>query len=143
VVDKEDIYLALSDVYDPEIRVNIVELGLIYDVQIDGKIAKIKMTLTSPNCPASSEIKNNVIRNAKSLKGIDDVELELAMHCAVAFRERLNDDPTTVQKTMRLRNRLQAGEHNDSLMILWDCFRLQGPRAIEVLQTLKSRLAAA
>jgi len=77
VVDKEDIYLALSDVYDPEIRVNIVELGLIYDVQIDGKIAKIKMTLTSPNCPASSEIKNNVIRNAKSLKGIDDVELEL------------------------------------------------------------------
>lgn len=77
MVDVEDVYLALSDVYDPEIRTNIVDLGLIYDVKISGSQVSIKMTLTSPNCPASPEIKSNVIKAAKALKGVDDVDLEL------------------------------------------------------------------
>lgn len=77
MVDVEDVYLALSDVYDPEIRTNIVDLGLIYDVKISGSQVSIKMTLTSPNCPASPEIKNNVVIAAKALKGVGDVDLEL------------------------------------------------------------------
>lgn len=77
MVNEEDVYLAMSDIYDPEIRVNIVDLGLIYDVRIENKNVKITMTLTSPNCPASPEIKNNVFNTVKNLKGVEDVELEL------------------------------------------------------------------
>ncbi|MCB0282366.1 MAG: DUF59 domain-containing protein [Calditrichae bacterium] len=77
MVSTEDIYLAISDIYDPEIRVNIVDLGLIYDVKINDKNVLIKMTLTSPNCPASPEIKNNVEKTVKGLKGVESVELEL------------------------------------------------------------------
>lgn len=77
MASEDDIYLAISDVYDPEIRVNIVDLGLIYDVTINDGNVKIKMTLTSPNCPASPEIKNNVMRVVKELHGVADVELEL------------------------------------------------------------------
>ena len=77
MIDKEDVYLALSDVYDPEIRMNIVDMGLIYDINIDGSDIFIKMTLTSPNCPASPEIKNNVITATRALKGVKNVDLEL------------------------------------------------------------------
>ncbi len=77
MIDEEDIYLALSDVYDPEIRTNIVDLGLIYNVTVNESEIKIEMTLTSPNCPASPEIKNNVLKSVRSLKGVKDVDLEL------------------------------------------------------------------
>lgn len=77
MVEKDDIYLALSDVYDPEIRINIKELGLIYDVEIENKKVAIKMTLTSPNCPASPEIKNNVQRAVMDLPGVEDVHIDV------------------------------------------------------------------
>ena len=77
MIEEEDVYLALCDVYDPEIRINIVDLGLIYDIKIDGSEVLIKMTLTSPNCPASPEIKKNVENTAQSLKGVKKVDLEL------------------------------------------------------------------
>ena len=77
MIDKEDIFLALSDVYDPEIRINIVELGLIYNVAIDDSTVDIEMTLTAPNCPASPEIKNNVVKTVKKLKGVKDVNLNV------------------------------------------------------------------
>ena len=77
MIDKEDIYLALSDVYDPEIRINIIDLGLIYDVQINDDSVDVKMTLTAPNCPASPEIKNNVIKAIKLLKGVKEVNLDV------------------------------------------------------------------
>jgi len=77
MIDKEDVYLALSDVYDPEIRINIVDLGLIYKVEIEDDKINIEMTLTAPNCPASPEIRNKVVKTLKQLKGIDDVNLNL------------------------------------------------------------------
>ena len=77
MIDKEDVYLALSDVYDPEIRINIVDLGLIYKVDIEGDKINIEMTLTAPNCPASPEIRNKVVKTLKQLKGINDVNLNL------------------------------------------------------------------
>ena len=72
-----------------------------------------------------------------------EVNQKLGRKCAVSFRDRCNEDPTIIQKAMLLRTKLIAGENNDSLMILWDCFRLQGLQAVEVLQSLKARLAAA
>ncbi len=78
----------------------------------------------------------------QTLAELLEVDLKLAQRCATSFRDRLNEDPTTIEKAMRLRVELMAGNHNDSLMILWDCFRLQGPLAFNVLQTLKSRLLA-
>jgi len=77
MIDKEDVFLALSDVYDPEIRINIVDLGLIYMVEIEADKINIEMTLTAPNCPASPEIRNNVIKTLKQLKGINDVNLNV------------------------------------------------------------------
>lgn len=77
MADKEDIYLALSDIYDPEIRVNIVDLGLIYSVEINEHVVDIEMTLTAPNCPASSQLKDNVIKAVKLLNGINEVNLNI------------------------------------------------------------------
>ena len=50
---KDKIIAEIRKIYDPELPVNIYELGLIYDVQVDDKKAKIKMTLTTPNCPVA------------------------------------------------------------------------------------------
>ena len=75
--EEDDVYLALSDVYDPEIRINIVELGLVYGVEIENNKVNIKMTLTSPNCPASPEIKKNVHKAVLGLSGIEDVHIDI------------------------------------------------------------------
>ena len=86
---------------------------------------------------------NDIDSAGKTLSVLLDVDEKIAHQCATSFRDRLNDDATTIQKAMLLRAKLMAGKNNDSLMILWDCFGLQGLIAVEVLQTLKSRLAAA
>ena len=86
---------------------------------------------------------NDLEGAGQTLSELLEVDPTLALQCATSFRDRLNEDPTTIQKAMRLRIELMAGNNNDSLMILWDCFRLQGPQAVEVLQRLKARLAAA
>jgi len=85
---------------------------------------------------------NDVDSAGQTLAEVLNVNPELAHQCATDFRDRFNQDPVIIQKAMQLRTRLLAGENNDSLMILWDCFRLQGPQAIAVLQTLKVRLAS-
>lgn len=68
----------LKDVYDPEIPVNIYDLGLIYEVLIDdeGK-AKIVMTLTTPNCPVVESLPAEVRERVMAVEGIRDVEVEL------------------------------------------------------------------
>ena len=85
---------------------------------------------------------NDIDGAGRTLAELLEVDQKLAHQCATSFRERLNEDPTTIQKAMLLRTKLMTDEKNDSLMILWDCFRLQGPQAVEVMQTLKTRLAA-
>ena len=55
-ITKEKVLEALSHVYDPEIPIDIVNLGLVYDVEIDGDIVNLKMTMTSPGCPSAREI---------------------------------------------------------------------------------------
>jgi FeS assembly SUF system protein len=68
----------LKTVFDPEIPVNIYELGLIYDVSVaeDGK-ASIRMTLTTPMCPAAEELPPEVETKARGVAGVTGVELEL------------------------------------------------------------------
>jgi len=79
MVSKEEILNALKNVYDPEIPVNIVDLGLIYDISIDEKlgIVKIKMTLTAPGCPIGNYILSDAENVIKSLEGVKDVQIEL------------------------------------------------------------------
>ena len=68
----------LKTVYDPEIPVNIYELGLIYDVNVnDENMVKILMTLTTPNCPVAESLPQEVKDKVKSLDQVSDVELEM------------------------------------------------------------------
>ena len=75
---KEEIIAEISKIYDPELPVNIYELGLIYDIQIENeKSAKIKMTLTTPNCPVAESLPKEVKEGAMQVEEIDDVDLQL------------------------------------------------------------------
>jgi len=79
MVTKERILAALKNVYDPEIPVNIVDLGLIYNVDIDNDrgIVNIKMTLTAPGCPMGNYILSDVEMVLRSLENVKDVKIEL------------------------------------------------------------------
>ena len=74
---KEKIINEIRKIYDPELPVNIYELGLIYDIQVNGRKAEIKMTLTKPNCPVAESLPKEVKEGAMQVEGIDDVNLEL------------------------------------------------------------------
>ena len=75
---KEKIIKQIKKIYDPEIPVNIFELGLIYKIEvIDNKKALIEMTLTSPNCPVAESLPNSVKENILKIDGVEDVELKL------------------------------------------------------------------
>ena len=75
---KEKIVSEIKKIYDPEIPVNIYELGLIYDIIVnDKKEVHIKMTLTSPNCPVAESLPQEVKDSVKQLNGIEKVELDL------------------------------------------------------------------
>jgi FeS assembly SUF system protein len=74
---KEKVIEEIKKIYDPELPVNIYELGLIYDVQVDNNNAKIKMTLTTPNCPVAESLPKEVKDGAMQVEGIENVDLEL------------------------------------------------------------------
>ena len=75
---KENIIKNLRSVYDPEIPVDIYELGLIYDFKVNSKgLVNIVMTLTSPNCPVAEILPEQVKQSAKKAKGVKDVNLKL------------------------------------------------------------------
>tara|TARA_B100001250_G_scaffold211143_1_gene181166 strand:+ start:101 stop:397 length:297 start_codon:yes stop_codon:yes gene_type:complete len=74
---KEKIIGEIKKIYDPEIPVNIYELGLIYDISIKDKDVSIKMTLTTPNCPVAESLPKEVKDSIKELKEVDKVDLNL------------------------------------------------------------------
>ena len=74
---KEKVIKEIRKIYDPELPVNIYELGLIYDVQVENNNAKIKMTLTTPNCPVAESLPKEVKDGAMQVEGIENVDLEL------------------------------------------------------------------
>ena len=75
---KDQIITEIKKIYDPEIPVNIYELGLIYDIKVENKnTAKVKMTLTSPNCPVAESLPKEVKDSIMQVEGIDKVDLDL------------------------------------------------------------------
>lgn len=78
IINKEAVIAQLKMVFDPEIPVDIYELGLIYDIQIqeEGKI-NIVMTLTAPACPAAEIIPEDVKSKVGSIEGVSEVTIEL------------------------------------------------------------------
>ena len=75
---KDKIIAEIKKIYDPEIPVNIYELGLIYDVTVDkDNKVYVKMTLTTPNCPVAESLPNDVKNSIKEIKEVNEVELDL------------------------------------------------------------------
>ena len=75
---KDEIIEEIKKIYDPELPVNIYDLGLIYDIQIkDENFVIIKMTLTTPNCPVAESLPKEVKDGVMQVEGIKDVDLEL------------------------------------------------------------------
>ena len=75
---KSKVIEEIKKIYDPEIPVNIYELGLIYKIEVDEKNkVNIEMTLTSPNCPVAESLPKNVKENIMKVEGVSDVNLNL------------------------------------------------------------------
>jgi|TARA_R110000851_G_C13009180_1_gene559165 FeS assembly SUF system protein len=82
MITEDNIIQALKTVYDPEIPVDVYELGLIYDIKIHDKVDNIQrvdilMTLTSPNCPVAESLPLEIQETALAVEGVDDVNVEL------------------------------------------------------------------
>ena len=77
-VSEDAVIGAISTVFDPEIPVDIYQLGLIYAIEIgdDGKV-KVEMTLTTPSCPSAQELPNQVEEAVRGLEGVSDVLVEV------------------------------------------------------------------
>lgn len=94
----EKIVRVLKTIYDPEIPVDIYELGLIYDVLVnEDKVVKILMTLTSPNCPVAESLPLEVEEKVKSLDMVTDAEVEITF------------DPPWTQELMSEEAKLELG----------------------------------
>jgi metal-sulfur cluster biosynthetic enzyme len=77
VLSEEMARTALRGVKDPELDMNIVELGLVYDVEVEDGAVQVRMTLTSPGCPAGPMITNDAYRVLRALDGVKDVNIEI------------------------------------------------------------------
>ena len=74
---KNKIIEEIRKIYDPELPVNIYELGLIYDIKVNGRKANIKMTLTTPNCPVAVSLPNSVKEYIMRIEEVKDVDLKM------------------------------------------------------------------
>jgi metal-sulfur cluster biosynthetic enzyme len=74
---KEDVFDALRVVEDPELGMDIVELGLLYDAEVDGPKVHVTFTLTSMGCPVGPRIEQQIRETVESMEGVSDVEAEL------------------------------------------------------------------
>ena len=74
---EEEIVKMLRTVYDPEIPVNIYDLGLIYNIEVNDGTVKIEMTLTAPNCPAADFIIEDVRMKVESIENVKNVDIQL------------------------------------------------------------------
>jgi metal-sulfur cluster biosynthetic enzyme len=74
---RDDVIEALRGVEDPELGMDIVDLGLLYDVEVEGSKVKVIHTLTSMGCPVGPMIQENVDQVVRALPGVEDVDVEL------------------------------------------------------------------
>jgi metal-sulfur cluster biosynthetic enzyme len=77
VVSEDQVKLALRRVKDPDLNLNILDLGLVYGIEVKGTRVKVDMTLTSPGCPSGPEIMQNAEQEIKSLPGVEGVDMNL------------------------------------------------------------------
>lgn len=77
VVSVDQVKLALRRVKDPDLALNIMDLGLVYDVAVEGTTVKVDMTLTSPACPSGPEIMGDAEKELRRLEGVEDVKVNL------------------------------------------------------------------
>lgn len=76
-VTEKKVLEVLGDIYDPEIPIDIVNLGLVYEVKIDGRILNINMTMTSPGCPAAGQIVSEAKYLLEDMEGVDEVNIDI------------------------------------------------------------------
>ena len=77
VVSEDQVKLALRRVKDPDLNLNILDLGLVYAIRVDGAKVTVDMTLTSPGCPSGPEIMGDAEREIKTLPGVEEVVMNL------------------------------------------------------------------
>ena len=77
VVSEDQVKLGLRRVKDPDLQLNIVDLGLVYGGRVDGAVVSVDMTLTSPGCPSGPEIMGDAERQLRTLPGVEDVKINL------------------------------------------------------------------
>ena len=75
--DRSYVLDALHEVIDPELGYNIVDLGLIYSLDVDDGVVRVRMTMTTPGCPAQDYIMSGVYERARNLPGVTNVEIDL------------------------------------------------------------------
>ena len=91
-IDKSEIVECLKTIYDPELPVNIYDLGLIYDIRlIDKNDLKIKMSLTAPGCPVAGEMPGQVANTLAKIPNVGLIEVELVWEPAWT-KDRMSDD---------------------------------------------------
>jgi FeS assembly SUF system protein len=75
---ESNIVEVLKNIYDPEIPVNIYDLGLIYEIRVDDdQVVHLKMTLTAPNCPMADDLMSEVNQKVREIEGVKDLDLVL------------------------------------------------------------------
>jgi len=77
LIREEDVIAAIATIYDPEIPVNIFELGLIYAIEIEGGAVKVEMTLTAPACPSAQELPEAVHLAVGTIPGVTEVDVQV------------------------------------------------------------------
>lgn len=96
MVDINTVKNKLRECYDPEIPINILDLGLVYDIQIQEDTVHIQMTLTAPHCPLAGVLAEDVKRKVSEIDGVKNVEVELVWDPPWS-PERISDE---VKKTL-------------------------------------------
>jgi metal-sulfur cluster biosynthetic enzyme len=91
MADENKLIDALKQVIDPELMINIVDLGLVYDVSQDEQTVKVQMTLTSPACPAGPQIIHQAKMALERLADVDEAQIQLVM-TPPWTPERMTDD---------------------------------------------------
>ncbi len=79
MIDQETLVSALRTVKDPELNVNVIDLGLVYSIQTHDDQVEVEMTLTSPACPAGPEILRNAMSALEKVEGVTKVDVRLVM----------------------------------------------------------------
>jgi len=99
MVGEEEVQEVLQDVMDPEIQIDIVNLGMIYGVEIkdDGKAVHIRMTLTTMGCPAWDGMKKDIEQKVTSLPGVEVCDIDLVFDPPWS-KDKMSEDAKTVMK---------------------------------------------